>query len=1012
MEDKINFAYLQIYTRHSNFGSLLAPSELAAYLLENTTGANIAIAVTDTFSVAAIPDLQRLLSGSSITLLAGMEVGFSFESAKALPYSLLLLAENSTGYSNLCYLASQALQRAGDSPLTACLSFSELETHHNGLIAISPYFGGAVMAALRLGKTGEAKSRAQALRNLFGVENFFFGVSPLFPEPDPKMAQSDNPEIKLDAAINKLARELKVGLVGTGETRYLTSQAGNAYGSLRSRMTRTIAIQFPAQLLNRAQGDWLFALTPLRPNAPLYLHNSDELQLVYSKAAALTNNRIIAARCSGWNKGLEFDAVAKIKQLCEKSLSKIVEEAELEQAHTRIQLELAELSQTDMAATLLAMRKAIEAYGDSGILIPRGLDDSFIAWLLGLNRRKPTSELVSSVFEGRAPRFLAGLNAEMRVMSKVDSSAPLAKLPSETGAIPLAHPRFTAVSLCQLPISALTPLQPAETKAGGIVESMLAGTVLPETIGLLEIEESKTVAWAEHTLEILNKGRETEQRLSLVNLPVKASPDSSERDYLKMALEYLMSKHPAACYGAALGLAEFHQRANIAEVIRQSGIRLLPPDLQKQNLECALEGENSLRVGLCLALNRLVATKLSESTNLTLEELAQKFTFDRETWERLCLSGALDGFEQRDTLINNIDTLHNYNRAYADWESQKHKSEKKLDIPEHQGQLSLFDLPEIENEIVEPEVLPPTLSLTQTSEKLPKLQLLRHQFAALGFYTVEHPLWDWGITGAADANRSDPVELAQALKAATIMPVTVGGFITDLRRIPIAAEQKGGQEFAVALLEDWSGHAELVIPHPLLNGGTNITEGEILFAFVRCVTPNNQSSRPALVAEAISLTPFAGNVAEEIEESANSDSPSESATPISSDEWASSLFSQYEAQESKAATSTTVAGATTPKPKAATKKAVEVPQARRVHIYLPRTDDPDEDTGLMVALKKVLEQFPGQDDLYLYLSKEGGGFKRFRPATLSVTSSSDLLQAVQALLGPDSIKTDEYSGKV
>ncbi|NWJ49051.1 MAG: PHP domain-containing protein [Chloroflexi bacterium] len=1002
MEDKTNFAYLQIYTRHSSFGSLLEISELASHLLETTVGTNIAIAVTDTFSVAALPELQRLLAGSNITLLAGMEVGFSFEGNRALPYSLLLLAENTAGYSNLCHLASLALQRAGDSPLTACLSLSELETHHNGLIAISPYFGGAVMSALRLGKTGEAKSRAQALRNLFGIENFYFGFSPISPEHN---SQSDNPEIKLNAALSKLARELKVGLVGTGETRYLTTQAGNAYAALRSRMTRTITTQFPASLLQRAQGDWLFAPTPLRPNAPLYLRNSAELQLAYSKADALGNNQNIAARCSSWDKGLEFDSVSKIKLLCEDILPKIVEEAALELAHTRIQLELAELAQTDMAGTLLAMFKAIEAYGDSGILIPRGLDDSFIAWILGLNRHKPAYELVSPVFEGRAARLLAGLNAEMRVMAKLGSSAPLAKLPSEIGAIPLAHPRFSVVSLHQLPLSALTPLQPAETKSGDIVESMLAGGVLPETIGLLEIEESKTVAWVEHTLAIINKGRETEPRLSLVNLPVQAPSESDDRDYLRVVLEYLMSKHPAACYGAALGLAEFHQRAAIAEMIRRSGVKLLSPDLQKQNVECTLEGENSLRAGLCLAVNRLEAAKLSENANLTLEELAQKFTFDPEAWERLCWSGALDGFAQRETLANNIATLHNYSRAYADWKSQQQKSEKKLAIPERQGQLSLFDLPETENEMIEPATLPPVLSLAETSEKLPKLQLLRHQFEALGFYTAEHPLWDWCVTGAADANRSDPVELVQALKADTIVPLTVGGFVTGLRRIPLAAEQSGGQEFAVALLEDWSGRAELVIPHLLLNGGTNIAEGEIVFALVRRVIPNNQNSRPALVAEAISLTPFAENAAGDFEESANYDTTPESAAPVPSDEWATSLFSQYEAQENKTATTSPEAKAS--KPKASAKKVVETPQTRRVHIYLPRTDDPDEDTGLMVALKKVLEQFPGQDDLYIYLPKEGSGFKRFRPATLSVAYSSDLLQAVQALLGPDSIKVDE-----
>jgi hypothetical protein len=61
----------------------------------------------------------------------------------------------------------------------------------------------------------------------------------------------------------------------------------------------------------------------------------------------------------------------------------------------------------------------------------------------------------------------------------------------------------------------------------------------------------------------------------------------------------------------------------------------------------------------------------------------------------------------------------------------------------------------------------------------------------------------------------------------------------------------------------------------------------------------------------------------------------------------------------------------------------------------------------MMRLRKLLEKYPGEDELYIYLPKEGGGYRRFRPTTLSVSYSPEMAAEVQNLAGLDSIRVEE-----
>jgi hypothetical protein len=61
----------------------------------------------------------------------------------------------------------------------------------------------------------------------------------------------------------------------------------------------------------------------------------------------------------------------------------------------------------------------------------------------------------------------------------------------------------------------------------------------------------------------------------------------------------------------------------------------------------------------------------------------------------------------------------------------------------------------------------------------------------------------------------------------------------------------------------------------------------------------------------------------------------------------------------------------------------------------------------MLQVREVLQRFPGEDELVIYLPKEGGGFKRFRPQTLNVGYSPMMAHEVELVTGPGSVRVEE-----
>jgi hypothetical protein len=907
-------AYLQVYTQET-FGGLVEAAELAAAferLVTTDSQIRVGVALTDIFSLRQLPYwFEKLNNTDQLVPLAGAEIGIKWTGGPNLPFALVLLAENQQGYQNLCKLLSLGLTEAGIHPLTAVLDLEMLAQYREGLIAISPYYGGPVCAALRSvnsGKQSEAKNRALALREVFGAANFFLGAPPIITPLPPLPAAEGlegptDPHSKLNASLNKIAREQKIGLIVTGETRYLEPNQSQDYAALHNRLGRALIEQYtPAQL--QLKGDWLYALTAGHPSSGLQLYPPSELISRYSEAAwptALENNRRVATRCSNFRLDVHArQAQAELAQRCHTELGHRYAQAaatsssqtlpEEVQAQAWLEGELSEIKKLGLATLLLAAATIMAAASPSQVLMPRWLGGSLVSYLLGLSERNPVSEAFTSnsyaqlsgqshlyieTGRGGRERLLAALNIGASEPSEL-VSAPVAVLSSETGAAPLLHPRLTVLSLPPLKLNEMVALQPAQAVSDG--QASLAAQVSanpPTYLNLLEIRQSAALARLQLALDLLNAWRiqHSEVPLEVKQLPLPTEsiydlPTEFERSLIKTRLTYFQNDYPAAYYGAALSLAEPAQRLLYAEAARQSEVAILPPLVNQSHADFMLVNQYTLRTGLAAVLGYAVARQLLEVRGphfSDLTDFAHKTNLTVAQVTKLAWSGALDEFGPRQSLAAFAEQIVKAGQNYREWQDRTtNNATPFFQLEAKDEQPSLFDLlsAEAPTGVTEAKA-PPVLELPTATEVsvLSVLERLQRQQEVLGFYTNEHPLWSLHLTGGSRESEDlslDFTPLAElGLNPASEKAWRVAGLIVGLRRLPLTTVEGKGQELTILKLEDWSGRAEAVVPPEVLevSGLAGLAEGLAIAGLGRTTIAVQDSTvptgTPLLILEAL-----------------------------------------------------------------------------------------------------------------------------------------------------------------
>ena len=240
--------------------------------------------------------------------------------------------------------------------------------------------------------------------------------------------------------------------------------------------------------------------------------------------------------------------------------------------------------------------------------------------------------------------------------------------------------------------------------------------------------------------------------------------------------------------------------SNAAEC-RRAGIPILPPDINRSDLEFSVEslpdGGKAVRFGLGAvknagesAVRAILAARAAQPNGVfaSLDALCEEVDWsavNRRVLESMAKCGALDCFGPRSRVIAALE------RCIAAGQRKQKASAK--------GQIGLFDVGSIQVETTESSELPP-------APDLPTKELLTWEKELLGLYMSSHPLA--GVVEQLTRNRSLG-HLSQISDLAGRTPgekVRLVGMVTAVRRVTT----KSNRTMAIAEVEDLTGKIELV----------------------------------------------------------------------------------------------------------------------------------------------------------------------------------------------------------
>ena len=226
---------------------------------------------------------------------------------------------------------------------------------------------------------------------------------------------------------------------------------------------------------------------------------------------------------------------------------------------------------------------------------------------------------------------------------------------------------------------------------------------------------------------------------------------------------------------------------------RRMKIQLLPPSINKSDIEFTIDQEKANAPGIILfglsaiknvgtaAIDSILKAREKEGAFKSFTDFVSRVDLskvNKKTFESLIKSGALDQFGKRAALLSAfpaiVDKIHE-------------KAKNKLE-----GQDSLFAMDEnlgIKDNLPQ-------------MEELSKDELLLYEKELLGFYLTEHPLTSYLPT----LEKKVSVRIGAIVN--TPKPIVIGGIITQVKKI---LTKNAGQEMAFVKLDDFTGTIELVV---------------------------------------------------------------------------------------------------------------------------------------------------------------------------------------------------------
>jgi len=289
---------------------------------------------------------------------------------------LVLLAENMTGYENLCRLVSLGfLEGFYYKPR---VDHELLRKYHEGLICLSACIAGEIPELLLNGLYEDAKAKAAEYRDIFGADNFFIELQ------DHGLAE----EAKSMPQLIRIARELNIPMVVTNDLHYVDAKDAEMHDILLCIQTGK---------LRSDQNRMRFA------NDQFYLKTEEEMAKLYPEVPEAIENTVkIAERCNlDFTFGTLFmpqyplpegyDLVSYLRHLCEEGLKRRYPVI-TEEIRARLEYELDIIIKLDFPGYFLIVWDMINFARTNGISVGPGRGSaagSVVAYCLGITDIDP-----------------------------------------------------------------------------------------------------------------------------------------------------------------------------------------------------------------------------------------------------------------------------------------------------------------------------------------------------------------------------------------------------------------------------------------------------------------------------------------------------------------------------------------------------------------------------------------------------------------------------------------------
>jgi DNA polymerase-3 subunit alpha len=224
------FVHLKV---HSDYSLLESTLSLAKLLKLAEAAGMPAVGLTDTNNLFGALDFSEKLAQAGIQPIIGVALAIDFAApqrgadngasrlrARHRDGLLTLLAMSERGYGNLIKLVSRAYLCRGDTE-SPHVTFDELQTHAEGVIALTGGPGGPIDGALREGLAAVAQKRIQDLNDLFG-DRLYVEIQ----------RHGLKHEIETEPELIDLAYRLELPLVATNECRFAAPEDYEAFDVL------------------------------------------------------------------------------------------------------------------------------------------------------------------------------------------------------------------------------------------------------------------------------------------------------------------------------------------------------------------------------------------------------------------------------------------------------------------------------------------------------------------------------------------------------------------------------------------------------------------------------------------------------------------------------------------------------------------------------------------------------------------------------------------------------------